>query len=85
MALMPMNREVLNALVIQRMALLCILFNSLMLKAMDAPLKNYSWKPYIAIGMMHVRYKRCFWRGRRPFVKFSSIFMALSVERHLVV
>ena len=84
MALMPTDKEVLNAPVIQRTALLCILFNFLILEAVGMPLKNYSWKPYIAIGIMHVQYRRHFWRERRPLVEFPSIFMALSIERHLV-
>jgi len=42
MALMPLDGEVRKAPVIQRAALCCIFFSSLMFFKKGAPLKNYS-------------------------------------------
>jgi len=42
MALMPLDREVWKAPVIQRAALCCIFFNSVMFLMIGVPLKNYS-------------------------------------------
>jgi len=42
MALMPLDGEVQNAPVIQRAALCCIFFNSVMFLMIGVPLKNYS-------------------------------------------
>jgi len=55
-----------------------------MFLTIGAPLKNHSWNPYIAMGMMHVLYRRHFWIGRSPREEFPSIFMALRVDKHLV-
>jgi len=41
-ALMPLDREVRKASVIQRAALCCIFFSSLVFFTIGAPLKNYS-------------------------------------------
>jgi len=84
MALMPLDGDVQKAPVIQRATLHCIFLSLNMFFTIGAPLKNHSWNPYRAMGRMHVLYKRHFWMGRRPCKEFSSIFMALRVERHLV-
>jgi len=84
MASIPSEGDVWKAPVIQRAALLCIFFNSVMFLTIGAPLKNYSWNPYIAIGMMHVLYRRRFWIRRSPREEFPSIFMALRMDKHLV-
>ena len=42
MALTPLDGEVQKASVIQRAALHCIFFNSLMFLTIEAPLKNHS-------------------------------------------
>jgi len=84
MALILSEGDVWKAPVIQRAALLCIFFNLVMFLIIGAPLKNHSWNPYIAMGMMHVLYRRHFWIGRSPREEFSSIFMALRVDKHLV-
>jgi len=49
MASMPSNGEVRNAPVIQRAALHCIFFSSVMFLMVGAPLKNHNWNPYRAI------------------------------------
>ena len=80
----PSEGDVWKAPVIHKAALHCIFFNSVIFFIIRAPLKNHSWKPYKAIGMMHVLYKRHFCVSRSPLDELSSIFMALRVERHLV-
>jgi len=50
MASMPSDGEVWKAPVIQRAALRCIFFSSVMFLTMGAPLKNYSWNPYRTMG-----------------------------------
>jgi len=60
MASMPSDGEVQKASVIQRAALRCIFFSSVMFLTIGAPLKNYSWNPYRAMGRMQVLYKSCF-------------------------
>jgi len=60
MASMPSDREVQKASVIQRAALRCIFFSSVMFLTIGAPLKNYSWNPYRAMGRMQVLYKSRF-------------------------
>jgi len=54
------DRDVQKAPVIHKAAFHCIFFNSMIFFTIGAPLKNHSWKPYRAIGMMHVLYQRCF-------------------------
>ena len=83
-ASMPSDREVRKAPVIQRAALCCIFFSSVMFFTIGAPLKNHSWNPYRAMSRMQVLYKSRFWMGRRPLEELSSIFMVLRVERHFV-
>jgi len=83
-ALMPLDGEVWKAPIIQRAALRCIFFSSVMFLTIGAPLKNHSWNPYKMMGRMQVLYKSRFWMGRRPLEELPSIFMALRVERHFV-
>jgi len=83
-ASMPSDREVQKVPVIQRAALRCIFFSSVIFFTIGAPLKNHSWNPYRAMGRMQVLYKSRFWMGGRPLEELSSIFMALRVERHFV-
>ena len=54
MAFMPVDRNVLKTPVIQRAALCCILLSSLTLLAIQEPLKNQSWKPYMAMGRIYM-------------------------------
>ena len=60
MALMPSDGEVQKAPMIQRAALCCIFFSSVMFLMIGAPLKNHSWNPYRAMGRMQVLYKSRF-------------------------
>jgi len=60
MASMPSDREVQKVPVIQRAALRCIFFSSVMFLMIGAPLKNHSWNPYRAMGRMQVLYKSHF-------------------------
>ena len=60
MASMPSDREVRKAPVIQRAALRCIFFSSVMFLMIGAPLKNHSWNPYRAMGRMQVLYRSRF-------------------------
>jgi len=60
MASMPSDGEVWKAPVIQRAALRCIFFSSVMFLTMGAPLKNYSWNPYRTMGRIQVLYRSCF-------------------------
>jgi len=60
MASMPSDGEVQKAPVIQRAALHCIFFSSVMFLMIGAPLKNHSWNPYRAMGRMQVLYKSRF-------------------------
>ena len=83
-ALTPSDGDVQKAPVIHRAALRCIFFNSVMFFTVRALLKNHNWKPYKAIGMMHILYRRRFCVGKSPLNELPSIFMALRVERHLV-
>ena len=85
MASIPSEGAVQNAPVIYRAARRCILPSSYMFLAVGAPLKNQSWKPYNAIGSMHVLYRRRFWMGNMPRDALPKSFIALRVERHLVV
>ena len=80
----PSEGDVRKAPMIHKAALRCILFSSVMFFVVGAPLKSQSWKPYEAIGTMHVLYRRRFCDGRSPLDELPSIFMALRVERHLV-
>jgi len=80
----PSEGDVRKGSVIYKAALHCIFFNSVMFFIVGAPLKNYNWKLYKAIRMMHVLYRRHFCVGKSPLDKLPSIFMALRVERHLV-
>jgi len=84
MASMPSDREVRKAPMIQRAALCCIFFSSVIFFMIGAPLKNHSWNPYRVMGRTQVLYRSCFWMGRRPLEELPSIFMALRVERHFV-
>jgi len=83
-ASMLSDGEVWKASMIQRAALCCIFFSSVMFFKIGAPLKNYSWNPYKAMSKMQVLYKSHFWMGRRPLEELSSIFMVLRVERHFM-
>jgi len=83
-ALMPLDREVWKAPIIQRATLCCIFFSSLMFLTIGALLKNHSWNPYRAMSRTQVLYKRRFWIGKRPLEEFPSIFMVLRVKRHFV-
>ena len=49
MAFMPIDGNVLKTPVIQRAALCCILLSFLTLLAIQEPLKNQSWKPYMVM------------------------------------
>ena len=60
MASMPSDGEVWKAPVIQRAALHCIFFSSVMFFTIGAPLKNHSWNPYRVMGRMQVLYRSCF-------------------------
>ena len=80
----PSEEDVWKAPVIYRAALHYIFFSSVIFLTVGASLKNHSWKPYKAIGTMHVLYKSCFCISKSPLDEFPSIFMALRVERHLV-
>jgi len=60
MASTPSDEEVWKAPVIQRAALHCIFFSSVMFLTIGAPLKNHSWNPYRAMGRMQVLYKSHF-------------------------
>jgi len=60
MASMPSDGEVRKAPVIQRAALCCIFFSSVMFLTIGAPLKNHSWNLYRAMGRMQVLYKSHF-------------------------
>ena len=60
MASMPSDGKVQKAPVIQRAALRCIFFSSVMFLTIGAPLKNHSWNPYRAMGRMQVLYKSRF-------------------------
>jgi len=84
MASMPSDGKVQKAPVIQRTALCCIFFSSVMFFTIGAPLKNHSWNPYRVMDRTQVLYKSHFWMGRRPLEELPSIFMALRVERHFV-
>ena len=84
MASMPLDGKVRKALVIQKAALYCIFFSSIMFLMVGVPLKNYSWNPYRTIGRTQVLYRSRFWIGRRPHKEFSSIFMVLRIKRHFV-
>jgi len=60
MASMPSDREVRKAPVIQRAALRCIFFSSVMFLTIGALLKNHSWNPYRAMGRIQVLYRSYF-------------------------
>jgi len=83
-ASIPSDGKVQKAPVIQRAALHCIFFSSVVFLMVGAPLKNHSWNLYRVMGRTQVLYRSCFWIGRRPYEEFLSIFMALRVERHFV-
>ena len=70
--------------VIQRAALHCIFFNSLMFLTIGVPLKNQRLNLYSAMGKMQVLYRSRFCMGSMPREELPSIFMALRVKRHLV-
>jgi len=80
----PSDGDMRKAPVIHKAALHCIFFSSVMFFIVGALLKNHNWKPYKAIGMMHVLYRRRFCVSKSPLDELPSIFMALRVERHLV-
>ena len=83
-ASMPSDEKVWKAPVIQRAALCCIFFSSVMFLMIEVPLKNHSWNLYRAMDRMQVLYKSRLWMGRKPLEELPSIFMALRVERHFV-
>ena len=85
MALMPSDRDVRKAPVIYKAAFCYIFFSSVMFLTIGVPLKNHNWNPYRTMGKTHILYRRYFWMGRRPHDELPSIFMALRVDRHLVV
>ena len=84
-ASMPSEGDVQKAPVIQRVALHCIFFSLLAFLTIGVPLKNQRLNPYIAIGRMQVLYSSHFCIGSKPCEELPSIFIALRVERHLVV
>jgi len=84
-ALILSEGDVRKVPVIQRAAFHCIFFNSLMFLTIGAPLKNQRLNLYNAMGKMHVLYRSCFCMGSMLREELPSIFMALRVERYLVV
>ena len=84
-ASMPSEGDIQKALVIQRTALHCIFLSLLIFLTIRAPLKNQRLNLYNAMGKMQVLYKSRFCIGSMPQEELLSIFMALRVERHLVV
>ena len=60
-------------------------FSLLAFLTIGVPLKNQRLNPYIAIGRMQVLYSSHFCIGSKPCEELPSIFIALRVERHLVV
>jgi len=76
--------DVQKAPVIQRAALHCIFFSSLIFLTVGVPLKNQRLNPYIAMGKMQVLYRSHFCMGSMLHEELPSIFMTLRVERHLV-
>jgi len=83
-ASMPLEGDVWKVPVIQRAALHCIFFSSLIFFTIGVPLKNHKLNPYIAMGRMQVLYRSHFCVGSKPYEELPSIFMALSMKRHLV-
>jgi len=59
-ASMPSDGKVQKAPIIQRAALHCIFFSSVMFLMIGVPLKNHSWNPYRAMDRMQVLYKSRF-------------------------
>ena len=84
MASIPLEGDVWKVLVIQRAALHCIFFSSLIFLTIRTSLKNQRLNLYIVIGRMQVLYRSCFCMGSKPCEELPSIFMALRVEKHLV-
>ena len=55
-----LDGEVRKAPVIQKAALCCIFFSSVMFLMVGAPLKNHSWNPYRVMDRTQVLYRSCF-------------------------
>ena len=84
MASIPSVGDIRNAPVIHNTALRCIFLSSFKLVTVGAPLKNHNWKPYNAIGKIHVLYSSLFCSGRIPLEELPSSLMALSIDMLLV-
>jgi len=59
-ASIPSDGKVQKVSVIQRAALHCIFFSSVIFLMVGAPLKNHSWNPYRAMGRTQVLYRSHF-------------------------